>query len=83
MKIESKNGFINEIVLSHKGKKLKLECFIKPFPYIDELDLLEGSKSAEITFDDSQEIDSMIEMLTRFRKECREYIGEWKISNVY
>ena len=80
MKIESKNGFINEIVLNHKGKKLRLKCFIKPFPCIDGLDLLEGSKSAEITFDDSQEIDSMIEMLIKFRKECREYIGEWKIS---
>jgi hypothetical protein len=24
------------------------------------------------------EVDSMIEMLTRFRKECGEYIGVWR-----
>ena len=76
MKIENKEN-INEILLSHKGKNVKFECFIKPFPYADRLDLVER-KPVEIVFDDLMEVEALIEMLTRFKKEIQEYIGVWK-----
>ena len=74
LKIENKEN-INEILLSHKGRKVKFECFVKPFPYAS--DLVER-KPVEIVFDDLMEVEALIEMLTRFRKETQEYIGVWK-----
>ena len=71
---------VNEIILIHKGRNVKFNCFIKSFPYEPRLDLKE-SKRVEIVFNDLKEVDNMIEMLTRFRKECGEYIGEWKIKD--
>ena len=76
LKIENKEN-INEILLSHKGRNVKFECFIKPFPYSDRLDLAE-KKPVEIVFDDLIEVEALIEMLTRFKKETQEYIGVWK-----
>ena len=76
MRIIGDKDNVNEITLVHNGRDLKFNCFIKPFPYESRLDL-EETKRAKIVFDDLMEVDSMIEMLTRFRKECGEYIGEW------
>lgn len=76
MKIENKEN-VNEILLSHKGRNVKFECFIKPFPYAYRLDL-EERNPIEIVFDDLMEVDALIEMLTRFKKETQEYIGVWK-----
>ena len=76
LKIENKEN-INEILLSHKGRNVKFECFIKPFPYSDRLDLAE-KKPVEIVFDDLMEVEALIEMLIRFKKETQEYIGVWK-----
>ena len=76
MKICDKEN-VNEILLSHKGRNVKFKCFIKPFPYVDRLDL-EERKTIEIIFDDLMEVDALIEMLTRFKKETQEYIGVWK-----
>ena len=50
MKINDKEN-INEITLRHKGKNIKFECFVKPFPYAERLDL-EKRNSAEIVFND-------------------------------
>ena len=71
---------VNEIILIHQGRNVKFNCFIKPFPYEPRLDL-EEPKRVEIVFNDLKEVDNMIEMFTRFRKECGEYIGEWKIND--
>lgn len=67
---------INEIMLRHKGKDIKFNCFIKPFPYAERLDL-EKRNSAEIVFDDLIEVDALIDMLKRFKRESQEYIGVW------
>lgn len=77
MKICDKEN-VNEILLSHKGRNVKFECFIKPFPYADRLDL-EERKPVEIVFDDLMEVEVLIEMLTRFKKETQECIGVWKM----
>lgn len=76
MKINDKEN-INEITLRHKGKNIKFECFAKPFPYAERLDL-EKRNSAEIVFNDLIEVDALIDMLKRFKKESQEYIGVWK-----
>lgn len=73
MKINDKEN-INEITLRHKGKNIKFECFVKPFPYAERLDL-EKRNSAEIVFNDLIEVDALIDMLKRFKKESQEYIG--------
>lgn len=73
MKINDKEN-INEITLRHKGKDIKFECFVKPFPYAERLDL-EKKNSAEIVFNDLIEVDALIDMLKRFKKESQEYIG--------
>lgn len=75
MKINDKKN-INEIMLRHKGKDIKFNCFTKPFPYAERLDL-EKRNSAEIVFDDLIEVDALIDMLKRFKRESQEYIGVW------
>lgn len=80
MKINDKEN-INEIILRHKGKNVKFECFIKPFPYVKRLDLKEKD-SVEIVFDDLTEVDALIDMLKRFKQESQEYIGVWKRSEI-
>ena len=76
MKICGKEN-VNEILLNHKGRNVKFECIIKPFPYSERLDLVE-IKPVEIVFDDLMEVEALIDMLTRFKKEIQEYIGAWK-----
>lgn len=76
MKINGKEN-INEITLRHKGRDIKFECFIKPFPYAERLDLKEKDP-VEIVFDDLTEVDALIDMLKRFKQESQEYIGVWK-----
>lgn len=80
MKINDKEN-INEIILRHKGKDIKFNCFIKPLPYVERLDLKE-KESVEIVFDDLTEVDALIDMLKRFKQESQEYIGVWKRSGI-
>lgn len=80
MKINDKEN-INEIILRHKGKDIKFNCFIKPFPYVERLDLKEKDL-VEIVFDDLTEVDALIDMLERFKQESQEYIGVWKRSGI-
>lgn len=70
---------VNEITLRHKGRDIKFECFIKPFPYAERLDLKEKDP-VEIVFDDLTEVDALIDMLKRFKQESQKYIGVWKRS---
>lgn len=76
MKINDKEN-INEIILHHKGKDVKFECFIKPFLYAERFDLKEKDP-VEIVFDDLIEVNALIDMLKRFKQESQEYIGVWK-----
>ena len=67
---------INVITLIHKGKNAKFQCISQPMPYMPRIDL-EEDKRAEIVFDDLREVDELITMLERFKKECSGYIGSW------
>lgn len=80
LKIGDKEN-VNEITLRHKGRNIKFECFIKPFLYVERLDLKEKDQ-VEIVFDDLTEVDALIDMLKRFKQESQEYIGVWKRSGI-
>lgn len=68
---------VNRIVFSHKGKNLKFDCYTSPLKYDDNLNLHER-KTAEIVFDDTAEVFSLITMLERFKNELEGYIGLWR-----
>ena len=76
MRIAGREDNVNIILLRHKGIDLKLQCFTKPFPYAVGSDL-EENKKVEIVFDDLREVDSLIDMLEKFRRKAQEYIGVW------
>ena len=76
MKIENKKN-ITEILLTHKGKNVKYDCFIKPLPCLDNLDLV-YHESINIIFDDLMEVEALIDLLERFKQEVQEYTGVWK-----
>ena len=51
---------------------------MKPLPYAaDNIDIPKP-EIIEIIFKDSYEIDNLIHILEKFKKECSEYIGEWR-----
>ena len=77
MKIVGNKDDINVITLIHKGKNFKFRCYPKPLPYMNRVDL-EEDRESEIIFDDLREVDSLIDVLERFKKESFEYIGEWR-----
>ena len=77
MKIVGNKDNVNVITLVHKSNNIKFRCYAKPFPYVDKIDS-EEDKEVEIIFNDLKEVDSLISMLERFKKESCEYMGDWK-----
>lgn len=77
MKVIGNKENVNQITLTHKGMNVRFNCFMKPLPYCDHIDISQP-ETIEIIFKDSYEIDSLIHILERFKKECSEYIGEWR-----
>jgi hypothetical protein len=51
---------------------------MKPLRYTTDNIDISKPEIIEITFKDSYEIDSLIHILEKFKKECSEYIGEWR-----
>ena len=77
LKVIGNKENVNQIRLVHKGLNVRFDCYMKPLPYDDNIDITKP-KIIEITFKDSYEIDNLIHMLEKFKKECSEYIGEWR-----
>lgn len=78
MKVVGDKENVNQITLSHKGLNIRFNCFMKPLPYAaDNIDIPKP-EIIEIIFKDSYEIDNLIHILEKFKKECSEYIGEWR-----
>lgn len=75
MKIENVDD-VNIITLIHKGNNAKFQCIPQPMSYMPRIDLMEDRK-AEIVFNDLREVDELITMLERFKKECSGYLGGW------
>lgn len=77
MKVVGNKEDVNRIELSHKGLNVSFNCVIKPLPYDYNIDISKP-ETIEIIFKDSYEIDNLIHILEKFKKECSEYIGEWR-----
>ena len=60
---------VNRLTLKHKGKDLRFGCCMNQHPQDD--------KEVVIEFADLVEVDALISMLDRFRRESVEYIGIW------
>lgn len=80
MKIGNKEN-INEIILTHKGTKIKFGCSTKPFIQGKRLDATEIDP-VEIVFDDLTEVESLINTLERFKQVTQEYIGFWELKKI-
>lgn len=77
MKIIGNKESVNQISLTHKGINARFNCFMKPFPYCNDIDT-SNPEIIEIIFKDSYEIDNLIDVLEKFKKECFEHLGEWR-----
>lgn len=77
MRITGNLTRVTELTLRLKSVDTKLKLFTEPFPYADRIDLMKPS-SAFITFDDSIEIDQLIDALQKFKEQNKRYIGYWK-----
>ena len=65
---------VNILTLKHKGKGLKYRCYMNQYHQED--------KEGVIEFSDLVEVDALILMLDRFRRESLEYIGKWDCMGV-
>lgn len=80
--VGAENRSINSITLVHKCNELKFRCIIEPLPFssnsIQELDL---PNDMTIIFNDTYEVEALINMLTKMRETCNGYMGYWDIDN--
>lgn len=66
-----------DVLTRKKGINARFNCFMKPFPYCNDIDT-SNPEIIEIIFKDSYEIDNLIDVLEKFKKECFEHLGEWR-----
>lgn len=67
MKVVGNKENVNQIRLAHKGLNVRFNCFMKPLPYCDNINMSQP-EIIEITFKDSYEIDNLIHILEKFKK---------------
>lgn len=77
MKVVGNKEDVNRIELSHKGLNVSFNCSMKSLPYDYNIDISKP-KTIEIIFKDSYEIEALIDVLEKFKKECFGLIGEWR-----
>lgn len=77
MKINDQEN-INQIYLTHKGCQRRFKCYNKPLLCNPFLEYLNQDNIVEITFDDLKEVESLINILERFKEETERHIGIWK-----
>ena len=78
MKIIGNKESVNQIALTHKGINARFNCFMKPFPNCYDDINISDPEIIEIIFNDCYEIDNLIHVLEKFKKECFEHLGEWR-----
>ncbi len=67
-------GYVSKICLTHEGCQKKFVCIV---PVVHRETLAEDT-AAILTFRDINEIESLICMLTEFKKDCIYGMGKWK-----
>lgn len=78
LKVVGNKENVNQIRLTHKGLNVRFNCFMKPLPYTTDNIDISKPKTIEIIFKDSYEIEALIDVLEKFKKECFGLIGEWR-----
>ena len=78
MKVVGNKENVNQIRLTHKSLNVRFNCFMKPLPYTTDNIDISKPETIEIIFKDSYEIEALIDVLEKFKKECFEFIGEWR-----
>lgn len=75
MKIKS-NGEVSAIRLKHESLELNLELIL---PKMFQNDTFTGlGNIAVLEFKDTMEIEQIIEILNRFKRECTDGLGRWR-----
>ncbi len=75
MKIIGNSESVNQIVLTHDDLNVRSNYYMQSFPYCDDRSYANIPETIEIIFKDSHEIDDLIHMLEKFKKECFGYLG--------
>ena len=76
MRVLGTNNNTIEIRLVHKGMDRNYHCVLKPNFYNPNIE--QNKEVARIEFNDLMEVEELIEMLSRFKTDCRENIGFWE-----
>ena len=78
MNIRGSDAQTRVIQLRLRSTSVKCECHVRPIDPYDFNTKVDYKNVAVIAFDDSREIDALIDMLARFKKDNIEYLGEWR-----
>ena len=80
MKVDVERGYAptKSIRLRLLSADMMFRCIIPPNPDEQFLDPFEEPNETKIIFNDTREIDNLIQMLERFRNECCNHIGVWE-----
>lgn len=80
MKVDVEHGYAptKSIRLRLLSTDMQFRCIMPPNPNEQFLDPFGGSNVAEIIFNDTREIDNLIQMLEKFRDECHNHMGVWE-----
>lgn len=80
MKVDVERDYapIKSIRLRLLSADMMFRCIIPPNPNEKFLDPFEEPNETEIIFNDTREIDNLIQMLERFRDECYNHICVWE-----
>lgn len=77
MRIEGNFKAVNMLNLRLNSMDTRLQLCTESFDRADRHDL-EEPNPATITFEDSREIDQLIDALQKFKVRNERYIGQWK-----
>lgn len=80
MKIDIEHGYAptKSIRLRLLSTDMQFRCIMPPNPNEQFLDPFGEPNEAKIIFNDTWEIDNLIQMLEKFRSECCNNMGVWE-----
>lgn len=82
MKVDVTHGYVptNLIRLRLLSSDMQFRCIMPPNPNEQFLDPFGEPNEAKIIFNDTWEIDNLIQMLEKFKSECCDRMGNWERS---
>lgn len=82
MKVFGSTDKIGSIQLHLNSTNTLCKLHFAPTHKFDLEDEVEQTGSAIIAFDDSKELDDLINVLIKFKDDCYGRIGSWKFKNI-